>query len=226
LSGRVALAVGLVLALSACRRQKGPDENFHSARELYQQLYAAQLDEAYGDPRMDEVVALLEKVHPRSVDAPQAKAMQEAIAHGREQLAQERAARDKLAAEAAKGVAQPLNIDKEKILAGAQPADAGPAQDPYGNGADVAALNAQSGGCLTPNEPFTEQGTPVSGSIYRLAPSEECRRKLPGFAGQAVLVVGGKIYRRIPDPVPPSSPRGVATTPRQAASSGSSPDAR
>ena len=220
--GRAALVVGLALSLSACRRQRGPDENFHSARELYQQLYATQLDEAYGDPRMDEVVALLEKVHPRSVDAPQAKAMLETIARGRETLAQELAAREKLAAEAAKGVAAPQGIDTEKILAAARERDAGAAQDPYGTGAEIAALNAQSGGCMTENEPFEEQGSPVRGSIYRVAQSEDCKKRLPGFVGQAVLVVGGKIYRRIPDPAPPpppSAPRPVAGAPRPAASS-------
>lgn len=202
MSGRATLAICVALALTACRRQRGPDENFHAARELYQQLYATQFDEAYGDPRMDEVVALLNKVHPRSVDAPQAQTMLDAIAHGREQLAQERAAREKLEAEAAKAVIPPPEIDKDKILAASQPQDAGPAKDPYGSGADVAALNAQNGGCLTENEPFTEQGSPMRGSIYRLAQSDECRKRLPGFVGQAVLVVDGKIYRRIADPVP------------------------
>lgn len=214
--GRAALVLCLALALPACRRQKGPDANFHSARELYEQLYATQLDEAYGDPRMDEVVALLGKVHPRSADAPQARAMLETIARGRETLARELAAREKLAAEAAKGVAAPPGIDMEKILAASREHDAGVPQDPYGTGAEIAALNAQSGGCMTENEPFEEQGTPVRGAIFRLAQSEDCRKRLPGFVGQAVLVVGGRIYRRIPDPAPPpqpSAPRPGATRP-------------
>ena len=199
---RAVLVASLALALAACRRQKGPDENFHAARELYQQLYAAQLDDAYGDPRMDEVVALLQKVDPRSVDAPQAQAMLGAIAHGKEQLATERAAREKLANETVKAIAPPAGIDPDRILAALQ-RDAGPPRDPYGRGADLAALNSQNGGCLAENESFTEQGTRVAGSIYRLGESDECRRRLPGFVGQAVLVVGGKIYRRIPDPVTP-----------------------
>ena len=35
---------------------------------MYEQLYVMQLDEAYGDPKMDDVVALLGNVHKRSVD--------------------------------------------------------------------------------------------------------------------------------------------------------------
>ena len=50
---------------------------------------------------------------------------------------------------------------------------------------------------------ITEQGTNVTGTVYRVAPSETCKGKLPGLTGQIVLVVNGKIYRRVPDPGPP-----------------------
>ena len=50
------------------------------------------------------------------------------------------------------------------------------------------------------NEPFNEQGTGKTGTVYRVAASEGCRSKLPGMAGQAILVADGKIYRRIADP--------------------------
>jgi hypothetical protein len=47
----------------------------------------------------------------------------------------------------------------------------------------------------------------VTGVVYRVVPTSNCSGKLPGFVGQAVLVVGGKIYRRIPDPNPPKPPQ-------------------
>ena len=202
------------LALFACRRQTGPDPNYEKAAALYQQLYAAQLDDAYGDPQMDEVAALLRKVDSRSIDAPAAQTMLNAIQHGKETLAQQRAEREKLAA-AVKPPEPIVNLDAEKILAASAP-DAGPPPDPYGAGASIAEINAKSGGCLTENEPFAERGTNVAGIVYRLADSQTCRERLPGFAGQAVLVIGGKIYRRIPDPRPPAAAAPDAGAPASA----------
>jgi hypothetical protein len=191
----------LLIALAGCR-SSSPDPNFQQANALYQQLYATQLDDAYGDPKMDEVVALLRKVNRRSMDADRADAMLRLIERGREELAKQLAEREKMAAAAAQSIASSqVNIDPSKVLAASEP-DAGPAVDPFGPGASVAELNAHSGGCLVDSEPFTEQGTGVAGTVYRVAPSETCRGKLPGLTGQIVLVVNGKIYRRTADPRP------------------------
>jgi hypothetical protein len=208
LSRRAALCL-VSLTLAACHRTTGPDENYQRAAALYQQLYATQLDDAYGDPRMDEVVALLRKVDGHSVDAQAAQTMLGAIQHGREALAKDRAEREKLSAGATAPAAR-ASIDPERVLA-ANAEDAGSVeQDPFGPGASIADLNTQTGGCLLDNEPFNEQGTGKTGTVYRVAPSEGCRSKLPGMAGQAVLVSDGKIYRRIPDPRPPEPPRPAA----------------
>jgi hypothetical protein len=188
----------LLIAFAGCR-SSAPDLNFQQANAIYQQLYATQLDDAYGDPKMDEVVALLHKVSPRSVDASRAQAMLGLIQRGREELAKQLAEREKMAAAAAQSVASAqVNIDPSKVLAG-EP-DAGPPVDPFGPGASVADLNAHSGGCLVDSEPFTEQGTGVAGTVYRVAPSDTCKGKMPGLSGQIVLVVNGKIYRRTADP--------------------------
>lgn len=208
MSRRAALCL-VSLALAGCHRTTGPDENYQRAATLYQQLYATQLDDAYGDPRMDEVVALLRKVDGRSVDAQAAQTMLGAIQHGREALAKERAEREKVSA-AATAPAARVSVDPEQVLA-AGVEDAGTAeQDPFGPGASIAELNTQTGGCLVDNEPFNEQGTGKTGTVYRVAPSEGCKSRLPGFAGQAILVADGKIYRRIPDPRPPEPPRPAA----------------
>lgn len=198
---RVAICL-LLLALAGCRRTTGPDDNYQQASALYQQLYATELDDAYGDPRMDEVVTLLRKVDPRSVDAQQAEMLLGTIQRGKDQLAKERAERAKLADVAARNAPPLVNIDPSQFVSASEP-DAGPPQDPFGTGALVSELNKQSGGCLDENEPFHEQGTGVTGTVYRVAPSDGCRSKLPGMVGQAVLVVNGKIYRRMADPRPP-----------------------
>ena len=204
------IAIVCVVVLAACRRgPSGPDDNYEQASRLYQRLYASQLDDAYGDPQMDQVVALLNKVDPNSVDAPAAQTMLHAITNGRAELAKQRAAREKMAAAAAASANAAMaapSIDPAAYLAASAP-DAGPPQDPFGAGALVSDINAQTGGCLTDYEPFNENGTGVTGTIYRVVASDSCTGKLPGFVGQAVLVVNGRIYRRIPDPNPPKPPQ-------------------
>ena len=227
---RAAICLFAVFAAAGCRRTpSGPDASYQQAKAIYQQLYAAQLDDAYGDPKMDEVVALLKKVDSGSEDADAARAMLGAIQHGREQFARERAEREKRN-QAVEGMPPPapVDIDPSKVLAAGAP-DAGPAQDPFGPGSLVSEINAQTGGCLSDNEPFKEEGTGVTGVVYRVAPGPTCAGKLPGYVGQAVLVVNGKVYRRIPDPGPPKPAAppdaGPPPAPRPAATPAAQADA-
>ncbi|MGZ6142736.1 MAG: hypothetical protein ACXWLM_05330, partial [Myxococcales bacterium] len=53
----------------------------------------------------------------------------------------------------------------------------------------------------------------VTGTVYRVVPTDNCKGKLPGFVGMAVLVVNGRIYRRIADPNPPKPPAPPAPPP-------------
>ena len=79
-------AICLLLLASAACRNNDPDPSYQQAAAIYQQLYATQLDDAYGDPRMDEVVALLGKVSPRSIDAERAQSMLRTIQKGRVEI--------------------------------------------------------------------------------------------------------------------------------------------
>ena len=186
------------------------------SRDLYQQLYATQLDEAYGDPRMDEVVSLLQGVSRRSVDAPSAIALLHAIDNGRTELAKIHAEREKLSQAAAEVVAQRTNIDPAHVL---EEPDAGPIQDPYGPGASISQINKDTGGCLVSAEPFHETGTNKTGTLYRLASNPACKDRLPGFVGQVVMMSEGRMYRRVPES---QVPRPAATPDAGAASGGSS----
>jgi hypothetical protein len=223
---RTWLAACVLAFAASCARYSGPpDPGFAKAHDLYQQLYVSELDEAYGDPRMDDVVSLLLNVHKRSVDSPSAQALLHAIEHGREELAKAHVEREKLQKAAEEIVAaSTTTIDPSRVLA--QP-DAGPVQDPYGPGASIAQINKDSGGCLVSSEPFHETGTNHTGTLYRMAPNPVCRDKLPGFVGQVVMVSDGKMYRRVmesdvPKPAQPAGAPdgGVATR------GGGSPPAR
>ncbi|HWE22343.1 MAG TPA: hypothetical protein VG496_00255 [Myxococcales bacterium] len=200
-------AYALTLAMACSRYSGRPDENFTKARQLYDQLYSTQLDDAYGDPRMDDVVALLGKVHKRSVDAPSAQALLHAIEHGREEFAKARAEHEKFQQAAAEVTPTSSTIDPSRVL---QHPDAGPPQDPFGPGASVAEINKEFGGCLVAAEQFRENVTNKSGTLYRLSTNAACKEKLPGFVGQVVMVSEGKVYRRISE----------SEVPRPAASAG------
>jgi hypothetical protein len=209
-----AAAALLVLALAGCRaRRTGPDANYDQGARIYHQLYAQELDEAYADPRMDEAAALLRKVDPRSVDAEAARNMLASIEDGRAAIQKQRSDREKMAAGAASATRPPSSLDPQKILAAAAP-DSG-TLDPYGPGAAIADINAATGGCLIEGEPFREQGTGATGTVYRLSKSQPCTDKLPGLSGQVVLASNGRIYRRTADPtvrpaVPPDAGQALA----------------
>jgi hypothetical protein len=206
---RALLCVLCLFLAAGCRRTpSGPDANYEKASKLYQQLYATQLDDAYGDPKMDQVVGMLKLVDRHSSDAEAAQTMLRAIDHGREELARSRAAREKMGAAAAASARNATSFDPTAVLAASAP-DAGPPRDPYAAGRLVAEINAETGGCLVDGEPFKEQGTGMSGTSYRLSRAPACLEKLPGFAGQLILVVEGRIYRRVADPGP-LAPQAIA----------------
>jgi hypothetical protein len=215
LRARAAL-ICTVGALLGCQRSPGPpDANYEQASRIYQQLYTHKLDDAYGDPQMDEVISLLHRVDSRSIDAAAAQALLAAVEDGRKRFLAARAETEK-AQNAAVQTGTAPNLDPAAVLGVGK--DAGPPQDLYGPGASIADLNAATGGCLVAAEPFHENGTDVKGTIYRMSPSSACGDKLSGFVGQAALVVDGKLYRRVPEsdvkPPPPPPPPAPAAKPQ------------
>ncbi|MFL5291952.1 MAG: hypothetical protein ACJ79U_10590 [Myxococcales bacterium] len=216
---------GLVLALllvTSCRKAPGPpDPNYEQGSRLYQQLYVQKLDDAYGDPQMDTVVGLLEKVDGNSIDKPAADALQDTIKRGRDAYDKARAQREKEQQAAQQAVTGAPNIDPTRVLGLDERADAGAPADPFGPGASISEINAASGGCLVAGEPFQENVTNRAGTVYRLSSSTSCAQRLAGFVGQMVLVTDGRIYRRIPD----SEVRQAAATVPDAGTAAARPDA-
>ncbi len=211
--GRLWVLVLAMLASSACRRPAAaPSAEYDKAWRIYANLYARQLDDAFGNPQMDEVVALLKQVDSKSADADAARTLLSRIDDGRKAQAKDRAEADKRRADlrpdnpsasvtqaasqmAARAVAA-LEVPVASAAVDGGPVDAGPsAPDPFAEGAPIAALNRD--GCLISGEPFKEQNTNRTGQTYRLAQSATCQARLPGLQDQIVLVVDGRIYRRV-----------------------------
>jgi hypothetical protein len=201
------------LALAAgCRRgPPPPSPEYDEARAIYEKLYASQLDDAYGDPQMNQVVELLKRVSKESAEAEAAQKLLERIDVGKKEFAKQQAESE--ARRAAMKAGPPPGSSSASLTpsafppaeppAEAQLADAGtPAQDPFAPGAPIATLNREAGGCLILGETtFAEKGTGKAGQVYKVSDSRACQQKVPGLQGQALLVVDGKLYRRVPERV-------------------------
>jgi hypothetical protein len=82
----------LLLLVAGCRRERGHSKAFDDASALFRKVYAEKLDDAFDDPRMQEVERLLSVVPPQSIDSPAAQELQQRITAGRAALAAEREA--------------------------------------------------------------------------------------------------------------------------------------
>jgi hypothetical protein len=98
----LALVAALAVGLGACHRAAPDSPEFQQAFELYNKIYAAKLDDAYGDMRMQEVVSLLAKVDPASSRADEAKELKAKVDQGLAEFKkrQDTVAEDQKAAEA------------------------------------------------------------------------------------------------------------------------------
>ena len=219
------MVLALTLGLAGCRNPPPePSAAYDQAWRLYANLYARQLDDAFANPSMDQVVTLLKQVPAGSADGNAAKALLARIDDGRKALAKDRVEQAKLRATLTPGPASPQLLaalasaqppadagQPAAPPAAAEPVDAGPAAvDPFATGAPIADLNRDSGGCLVASDPFRENGSGKTGETYRLASSSGCQAKLPGLQDVVLLVVDGRIYRRMSAkdvPVPPPPPR-------------------
>jgi hypothetical protein len=212
------LAVALALALPACRKPvPQPSAEYDQASLLFHQIYARDLDDAYGNPQVDEVVGLLKKVDPRSADAEAAQKLLKQIADGKQALAKARAEDERRRADQRAPAAPPPSAGSSWPPVAAPPSGPGQPQadaqqadgrapsqagtpgkpDPFGVGSSIAALNDSSGGCLQAGASFKESGSGKAGQMYKLSSAEACAAKLPGLTDQVLLVVDGKIYRRV-----------------------------
>jgi hypothetical protein len=201
----VLLLLAVPLCVPGCKRAPVPSPRYEAAARLHANLYVRELDDAYLDPRMAQVEADLKAVEPSSASYADAQELLARIAKGRAAALAASEARQKARAEAERGLQAPA-IDTSSLLPAPPPApeELGsasttlpPPPDPYGPGASLAEMNQASGGCLLPDNPFRE-GDKVTGTVYLLAQTEGCKARLPGFVGQAVLVVDGRVYRRVP----------------------------
>ncbi len=180
----------LLVAAVGCKSSPLPSAAYESARLKYDALYEEKLGEAYGDPRMDEIVELLRSVPMNSADTEAAGVLVLQIEEGRSRLA----LTERPKSIAPTRPASPLP-DLWAAWQGSRLSDAGTAATTIpGPGSSASVFFASHAGCLSEDRPFTD-GT-ISGRSFLLAPA--CDAKFPELKGSYVLVAGDKIVRVVP----------------------------
>ena len=184
----------LALALAAapgCKRPQ-PSPEYERAAASFRQLYAAHLDEAYLDPGMAEVEALLAQVPADSLDATSAAELKARITQGRAdaeaRLAEREAAAEEArdpgaftpTAEGAAIAAREAAEDAERRADGGLP---GPAV-----GSSAADLERAYQGCLRRGPRVAVAGLDGgTKQVWEFQDTEACRFSYPSLAGRIVV---------------------------------------
>jgi hypothetical protein len=215
------LAVVLLLALTGCAR-KEPSPEYTRASERFNKLYAKELDDAYVDPAIHEVEALLEKVPADSLDAQAAAQLLNRIRTNRARI--EQAAKDREKAMANANAAPtfsgpsviPPPAPPQTGHTAPPPPDAGPPSAPTA-GMSMREFNRLFGDCFELAGPVEVNGRGPRDS-YTMVDSDRCRSAMPGLTNSIVLadsetVMGlvpkSALRRTLPDggaPPPPAPP--------------------
>jgi len=193
------LAVVLLLVLTGCAR-KEPSPEFTRASERFNKLYAKELDDAYVDPAIHEVEALLEKVPADSLDAQAAAQLLTRIRDNRSRIEQAAKDRDKALADArtaptfsGPSVSPPPAPPQTRP----PPApDAGPLSAPTA-GMPMREFNRLFGDCFEQAGPVEVNGRGPRDS-YTMVDSDRCRRAMPGLANSIVLADSETVMGLVP----------------------------
>jgi len=197
------LALVLLLALAGCARKEASPE-YTRASERFNKLYAKELDDAYVDPAMREVEALLEKVPPDSLDARAAAQLLARIRENRARIEQASNDRDKALAEArtppsfsGRSVSPPpAPLNPASAQRPPPPPDAGPPSAPSA-GMSTRDFNRQFGDCFEPAGPVEVTGKGTRDS-FTMVDSSRCRSALPGMENSVVLADSQTVLGVVP----------------------------
>jgi hypothetical protein len=194
----------IVLALSACRKEPGPpSEEYEEARQRFSKLYGQKLDEAFIDPEMDAIEALLQQVPAESMDAQSAKELQQRIKDGRARMEKARQEREAAIAAVREGdtfaPSPPSSTPTpEPTPAPQEEKDAGPSTEGPVAGSPASALVAGYLGCFQrQSKPITVQGRGER-EAWEMSDRARCSQSFPSFVGQVVLIEDGKVLTVLP----------------------------
>jgi hypothetical protein len=195
------LAVVLLLVLTGCAR-KEPSPEFTRASERFNKLYAKELDDAYVDPAIHEVEALLEKVPADSLDAQAAAQLLKRIRDNRSRIEQAAKDREKALADARTAPTfsgpsvSPPPAPPQTARPPSPAVDAGPPSAPTA-GMPMREFNRLFGDCFEQAGPVEVNGRGPRDS-YAMIDSDRCRRAMPGLANSVVLADSENVMGIVP----------------------------
>ncbi len=195
-------ALLVMAAPVACRKPAQPSEAYTQAHTLFGKLYGARGDEAFLDPQMDQVEALLSQVPPDSLDAQAANDLRARIQTGKQQAQAREKARNDALADARTPEAMPSGFGsapepapsaptEEAPEAQAEPPDAGTGGGP-GIGTPVTQLASGFSGCFQKGEQIDVKGRGLR-DRWELQDRAACRQQYGALQGQVLIIEEGKV---------------------------------
>lgn len=201
-----ALVLGsLVIVVSGCpSRSKEPSAAYEEARSRFNTLYAQKLDQAFLDPEMTEIEALLATVPPESLDAEQARVLQTRIDEGQARMGAAREKHEELLAGVGKGgpslsnpenTGRPPEVPTEKPVQ--EPVDAGTAGHPT-VGMTSRELMTRFGTCFRPGASVEVAGRGMR-ETWALKDITLCKQQYAAFTESTIVLEDGKILAIVPN---------------------------
>ncbi len=223
------LAVGLLVAsLAACPKRREPSADFSRASEAFSRLYARELDDAFLDPALRDIEALLGHVPEDSLDAQAAADLRARIVQGRTRM--QKVITDRQAASAAALAPPAFNAANTRSAPAAAPAPAPRPQADAGTGVptqptagmSVRDFNRLFGDCFQAAGPVTVIGRGQR-DTWTLSDASGCQTRFPTFVASVVIGDGDALLGVVPKSslVPPADAgAGTGPAPGAAADAG------
>jgi hypothetical protein len=198
------LMLGLALAaLAGCKRPGPPSFEYGEARDKLIEIRKDRGVDAYFDPRIEDVLALLSQVDPKSIDAPAAKQLAAEIDNARAEKAKHDSDQAKLIEQARATPTVPLSSPgvatattlAPKVQDGG-PVDAGPPKDPVAGMTDSDFRNLFSDCYQYVRPSLSPTGAP--GETWGLKDIATCRDRHPGSVDHVVILRDGKVIGIVP----------------------------
>ncbi len=191
-AGFLGLTAALAMSMGAgCRKPVADSPQYEQAFDLYTQLYAAKLDDAYGDPAMSRVLTLLSQVDPASSRAAEASELKSKVEQGQADW-QKRQARVVALEQAASA---PVNWP-----AGPAPAVASPMPAPATAAAGPSLgmtrddFLAKFASCFDLKGLYEQGGS--HGEAYGMKAA--CTARYPALQGNLVVLLDNRVSRLVP----------------------------
>jgi hypothetical protein len=191
--GATWLLLGAIgLGVAGCKKPR-PSPEYTEASGAYSTLTAKLGDDAYSDPEMARIEALLARVPNDSVDAPAAKELLARIGQERAHAAAEAAAHQKLLDDATKAPVlpdSPSTGEPEKVV------DAGPAH--IGLGLTTEEVGRLGGDCFHYTQTVRVRnmnGSEAEGVIWERADLARCQEAFPDLGGRMLVFESNKLVQ-------------------------------